>query len=133
MVGSILPPSAPAHLQLGQRGEDIATTYLLARGYDVRERNVRMGRDEIDLVAYDPLERMVVFAEVKTRSRHSEAYPIRTAVNGRKRRALRRAIDLWVTRENYDGPARIDVLSVCDGRVVEHVCDIGSDYLVDAR
>ncbi|HRH93150.1 MAG TPA: YraN family protein [Candidatus Peribacteria bacterium] len=133
MVGSILPPSAPAHLYLGQHGEDIATAYLLEHGYDVRERNVRLGRDEIDLVAYDPQEGMVVFAEVKTRSRHSEAYPIRTAVNGRKRRALRRAIDLWITRENYDGPARIDVLSVCNGRVVEHLRDIGSDYLVDAQ
>ncbi len=124
------PSSARAHLLLGRTGEDVAAAYLRARGYVIRERNVRLGRDEIDLVAYDAREKMLVFAEVKTRQRHSAAYPIRTAVTQRKRRAMRRAVAGWVIRHDYDGPARMDVLCVCGGRVTEHLMDIGSDFLV---
>ncbi len=122
----------PAHLRLGQRGEDSAAAYLQSNGYDVRERNVRLGRDELDLVAYDPREKMMVFVEVKTRSRHSPAYPIHTAMTAHKRRTLRRAIDLWITRHAYDGAGRIDLLCVCDDRVIEHLVDIGSEWIADA-
>ena len=40
-------------MQTGMLGENIAADYLRARGYDVRERNVRFRNLEIDIVAYD--------------------------------------------------------------------------------
>jgi putative endonuclease len=113
-------------------GEDVAASYLLGLGYSILVRNARFGRDEIDVVARDPHAGMLVFAEVKTRRRHSAAYPIRTAVTVRKRRAMRRAVDAWITAHEYDGPARMDVLCVCGGRIVEHLKDMGSEYLVEA-
>jgi putative endonuclease len=131
MSASFPAPSAPAHLLLGRSGEDIAAAYLSAHGYELRARNVRLDRDEIDLVAYDTREKMLVFVEVKTRRRYSAAYPIRTAVTLRKRRALRRAVAAWVAREEYAGPARIDLVCVCGGRVREHLMDLGSEFLVD--
>ncbi len=94
----------------------------------MRERNVRFGRYEIDIVAFDRVEKMMVFVEVKTRSNHSFAYPIRTAVDRRKRRAMRLAIARWTLQHDYDGPGRIDLLSVSNGRVIEHLKDLGSDF-----
>ena len=59
----------PTH-HLGQAGEGIAASYLTTQGYAVRERNVRFGRYEIDLIADDPTKKMLVFIEVKTRRSH---------------------------------------------------------------
>lgn len=131
MVVSSFASQPPAHLQLGQNGEDIAVAYLLRRGYRIEQRNVRLARCEIDIVAFDPANDMLVFAEVKTRARASASYPIRTAMDGRKRRAMHAAVDRWVAKHDYDGAGRIDLLCVCGGKVVEHIHDVGSDYLTD--
>ncbi len=122
------PPAKAAHLQLGSAGEDIAARYLTGIGCVIRERNVRFGRDEIDLIAYDSAEKMIVFVEVKTRTRTSDQYPIYTAVDKRKRLALRRAVNRWVIKHQYDGPGRIDVVCVCGDRIVQHLRDLGSDF-----
>ena len=119
----------PSHLELGIAGEQIAILYLQKNGYTVLDCNVRFGRDEIDIVAYDRAERMIVFVEVKTRSHNSYAYPIRKAVNYRKRRCLRRAISAWCIARTYDGPARLDVLCVYRGKVIEHLKEVGREFL----
>lgn len=114
--------------QTGSEGEEIAASYLTANRYDVRERNVRFQKLEIDIVAYDRIEKMMVFVEVKTRSHHSDRYPIHTAVDRRKWKAMKRAVARWVTRHQYEGSGRIDVLSISQGKVVEHLKDLGSDF-----
>lgn len=116
------------HLLTGIKGEERAAAYLQSLGYKVQERNVRFGRDEIDLIAYDPTEQMMVFVEVKTRARSSTAYPIETSVDARKRRCLRRAIAAWTIKHDYDGPGRIDVLCVSGDKVLKHVQDLGAEY-----
>lgn len=112
----------------GQRGEDLATEYLRSLGYRIDGRNVRYGRYEIDIVAYDVAEDMTVFVEVKTRTHHSDAYPIHAALDGRKRRAMRRAVKRYVNEHALDGAGRIDLVSIHDGRVLEHWKDLGSDF-----
>ncbi len=112
----------------GSLGEEIAAQYLVSNGYDVRERNVRFKKFEIDIVAYDTQEKMMVFVEVKTREHHSQRYPIHTAVDGRKRGAMRKAVARWVTKHDYQESGRTDVLCVSGGRVVEHIKDLGSDF-----
>lgn len=112
---------------LGKHGEDIATKYLQSLHYRIDGRNVRYGKYEIDIVAYDKIEKMIVFVEVKTRSSHSEAYPIHTAMHRRKRASLRRAIAHWVSEHEYDGPARIDLVSVMHGAIIEHIQGVGSE------
>lgn len=113
---------------IGREGEDAAVLYLQSKGYDVRERNVYFGRLEIDVVAYDRTEKMMVFVEVKARRRGSLGYPIRTAVDARKRKALRAAVHRWTVAHQYEGPGRIDVVCVADGRIVDHVVNLGSDF-----
>ncbi len=112
----------------GRLGEDLAAAYLRLRKFQIRERNVRFGRFEIDIVAYDPEEKMIVFVEVKARTNHDERYPIRTAVDHRKRRALQQAIFRWVNHHRYEGPARIDVVCIAEGRVIDHVVNFGANF-----
>ena len=75
-------------IDIGRRGEEIATAWLRERGYYIVERNWRVGRYEIDIIAqrYDTLH----FVEVKTRSLRSwqSAYD---SINDQKRRSMRRA------------------------------------------
>lgn len=117
-----------SHLALGQEGEDTAARYLQSLGYEIRECNVRFKKYELDIVAFDPAQKMMVFVEVKTRTVSSEAYPIRTAVTQKKRKALHKGVARWVTRHNYQGPGRIDIVCISGSSVVEHLTDIGSDF-----
>jgi putative endonuclease len=59
--------------RLGRWGEEAAAKYLQASGYAIVGRNVRLGHDEIDLIARK--EDLLVFVEVKTRTSSSFAYP----------------------------------------------------------
>ncbi|MDD5055507.1 MAG: YraN family protein [Candidatus Peribacteraceae bacterium] len=110
----------------GKRGEEIAMRFLVGLGYEIRGRNVRLMRDEIDIVAFDVSRQMMVFVEVKTRRRSSETYPIRTSVDRRKKSAMKRAVARWVIANEYDEAGRIDLLCVEGERVVEHIMDIGA-------
>ena len=112
----------------GRLGEALAADYLQSRQFRILERNVRFGRYEIDIVAYDPTEKMIVFVEVKARSTYDVRYPIRTAVDRRKRRAMQAAVFRWVLRHAYDGPARIDVICVAEGKVRDHIVNVGAEF-----
>lgn len=74
--------------EIGSRGEDAAMEWLRQRGYYIVERNWRVGRYEIDIIAehYDTLH----FVEVKTRKEGSwqSAYD---SIDEQKIRTLRRA------------------------------------------
>jgi putative endonuclease len=73
---------------IGSRGEDAAMEWLRSRGYYIVERNWRIGRYEIDIIAehYDTLH----FVEVKTRKAGGwqSAYD---SIDEQKIRTLRRA------------------------------------------
>ena len=53
------------HNELGRQGEEIAVKYLLEQGYKILERNWRNQHKEIDIIAMDGEELVIV--EVKTR------------------------------------------------------------------
>ena len=54
-------------LSAGVYGEKIAENYLKEQGYQIKERNYRVGKSEIDLIAFQ--DGFVAFVEVKTRTR----------------------------------------------------------------
>ncbi len=54
------------HNQLGKWGEDLACEYLMTKGYSILERNWRMRRLEVDIIATKG--KRIIFVEVKTRS-----------------------------------------------------------------
>ncbi len=117
---SAAPVSVPAHLMLGKAGEHVAAAYLLAPGYEVPATGVRLGPDEIDIIAFDPADNVLVFAEVKTRTGIREGFHPELTASWRKRVKLRRSARRWVAQHEYDGAYRIDLLCVVHGKVAEH-------------
>lgn len=61
------------HNQTGTWGENVATEYLVAKGYDIVERNWRLNRLEVDIIAKH--RQRVIFVEVKTRTSDDYADP----------------------------------------------------------
>ncbi len=107
----------PAHLVLGQRGEQFAVEYLkhrenyqiVARNFSIPlERNLRAApvNGEIDIIAYDG--ETLVFVEVKTRT-SEEVATAASALDrqkqrtiGRTARAYRRLLRLRDVRYRFD-------------------------------
>jgi len=109
------------HIHVGHRGESLAVAYLQEKNYKIYDRNVRLGRDEIDIIAYDPDMRMLVFVEVKTRKRFDPDFLPALSMTPRKKRALKRSAWKWMTRQSYEAPWRIDVVFVIGSKVWTHI------------
>ena len=83
--------STPAQLA-GDEAEALVAARLAAAGWTLLGRNVRLGRDELDIVAVDPgPPRWLVVVEVRRRGRRDFGFAEET-LDYRKRKALRRAV-----------------------------------------
>ena len=81
----------------GALGEQAAVDYLRQNGFMIVERNYRIGRSEVDIIAsrYDELH----FVEVKTRKFGTMTAP-EEAINEQKMRAMRRAASAYMAQSN---------------------------------
>jgi putative endonuclease len=103
----------------GDAAEAMVAGRLVASGWTILGRNVRLGRDELDLVAIDPgPPRNLVVLEVRRRGRRDFGLAEET-LDHRKRRALRRAIAALLERGTLpDGtrlpalPLRVDLVAL---------------------
>ncbi len=98
---------------VGLRGEEAAVRFLRLRGWRILERNWRMGRYELDIIARDGED--LVFVEVKTRKSTAIEDPC-AAMDKSKRRAFLRAVQLWRAKheslkEDAEG-CRCDLIAV---------------------
>lgn len=93
----------------GARGEELALRYLQKKGYRLLERNLRVGRDELDLVMRDGA--YIVFVEVKARTSTAFGLPCE-AVGARKQAHMARAAAAYLQALGEDLPARFDVVEV---------------------
>ena len=103
-------------VQRGCWGENVAEAHLRSIGWRIVGRNVRPCRRdrrcELDIVAYVPSERRVVFVEVKTHRRHSPYASRLWAIDRRKRANLLRAGASWLMERKWHGNFRFDVIEV---------------------
>ncbi len=118
-------PEKAAHLLFGAACEEIAAHYLSGLGCMIVDRNVRVGRCEIDVIARDGDE--LVFAEVRARRDNPIAAPEDT-VGPVKLERLTRAAELWTQNMNYSGFWRIDLIAITsfeNGEMnIEHIKSI---------
>lgn len=117
--------------ELGRRGEEWAAAWLTRRGMTILDANWRCRRGEVDLVARDGAE--VVVVEVKTRRGTSHGHALE-AVTPAKTARLRALAHAWrEAHPDESGRSRVDVVGITvateHGRVVldvQHVRGIGS-------
>ena len=114
------------HNELGKWGEQYAADYLQSIGYDIIERDWRIGHRDIDIIARSPDLRTIVFVEVKTRATDVITKP-EEAVDRRKIRNIGMAANTYVKMLNVLDELRFDVVSVIGGTKetaqVEHIVD----------
>lgn len=97
------------HNALGKAGEEAVTSYLQENGYTIRDRNWRKNHLELDIVAVENEELVVI--EVKTRSNNDYIEP-QEAVNWQKVRRIVIAADAYVKHFCIDAPIRFDIITV---------------------
>ena len=95
---------------MGAEFEDLASRFLERKGYRILDRNVRLVRKEVDIVAADG--DTIVFIEVK--GRRSSAFGTGSeAVGPRKQAGLVKFAATYLERRRlWSRPCRFDVIAV---------------------
>ena len=108
----------------GRGFEALAAQHLRRSGFTVVGRNVRHGREEIDLVVRRG--DLVAFVEVKGRASTSAGHPL-LAIDHRKRAAIARVARFWIHRHGRAGDRyrfdAIGILPAPTGWAIDHVAD----------
>jgi putative endonuclease len=94
---------------LGKWGEAFALQYLLKLGYQLKVRNYKFNRMEIDLVMCQ--DQLLIVVEVKTRHSAELGEPWR-AVNLAKQKQLIRVANYYTKAIEWPHEVRFDVVSI---------------------
>lgn len=111
------------HNELGKEGEEEAIRFLEQKGYQIRHRNWRTGRKELDIVAV--FQEELVIIEVKTRRNKQFGRPEESITEQKIRRIVASA-DAYVRKFNIDLPVRFDIISLTGEKSsleIEHIQD----------
>ena len=100
--------------ETGRIGEKSAVLYLEEHGYTVIGTNVRVGHDEIDIIAEN--DEYTVFAEVKTRRQYpdtvTEFGTPASAVDEKKQANIIRAVERYLEDNPTEKTPRIDIIEI---------------------
>jgi len=112
------------HNELGRLGEKLALDFLVAKGYQILEQNWVCGHKEIDIIAKDGDELVIV--EVKTRRVTYLVDPEET-VDVFKQRYLIWAAENYINKNNLDVDVRFDIICIVidknNKHRIEHIED----------
>lgn len=118
------------HNDLGRWGEEVATRFLVEKGYRIVERNWKDKHKDLDIIAVDA--EYLVIVEVKTRKNDS-LVPPELAVDYRKIKNITLATNKYVKMNRIDLPIRFDIIAIsgtCDENCsIEHIEDAFLPYM----
>jgi putative endonuclease len=119
------PPAASGNKGTGALGEEVAAHFITTHGYLIVERNFRCKGGEVDIIARDPVDKSLVFIEVKARRGLTYGVP-QLAVTPFKQRQISKAALTWLSKNRlHDTNARFDVIAILlakDGQhTIEHI------------
>ena len=97
------------HNKLGELGEQLAVDHLIAKGYQIIERNWRYQKAEIDIMAQK--NEVLAVVEVKTRSTDLFGDP-QDFVNKKKIGMMVNAVDHYVCQKDLDVQIRFDIIAI---------------------
>ena len=105
------------HNDLGKLGEQLAKDFLVTKGYQILEQNWVCGHKEIDIIAKDGDELVIV--EVRARRVQCLVDPEET-VDKYKQRFLIWAAEVYIERNNLDIDVRFDIVAIVIDKGNEH-------------
>jgi putative endonuclease len=98
---------------LWKYGEELAAKFLESQGLELVKRNYRCERAEIDLIFKNESKRLLVFAEVKTRSSKSYGEPEESVTFGKVEQLVKAVHGFIMEHEEYaDFEHRFDVIAI---------------------
>lgn len=98
------------NISLGKIGEQFAVGYLERRDYQIIERNVYVGRSEIDIVSKK--DGLYVFVEVKTRKTERYVDFVDILSDKRRERLFLIALEYLSKKQHHTEPFRIDLIGI---------------------
>ncbi len=90
-------------------GEQIATHYLIDKGYEIVERNWRCKIGEIDIVAKK--DGFLCFIEVKRKIK-SENFKAEGHFDYKKKKKLERLIEIYIKKNKAKLPPRLELIAI---------------------
>jgi len=94
----------------GDRGEELAVSFLVNKGFEIIEQNYRYGKGELDIIAR--YEGFLVFVEVKSRESLDYGFP-EEAITRKKITQIRRIAEGYLAEKNItDENIRFDVVAI---------------------
>ena len=106
---------------IGKQGENLASAYLINKGYSIVKQNYRSNRCEIDIIAQK--EGIVIAIEVKTRTLNQIIKPWQ-AVNKAKQKKIIKVMDSFINKNQLDLEVRFDIISIIKSgnrHQIEHI------------
>lgn len=97
------------HNEFGKEGEQIAVDFLIKNGYDIKYRNYRYLKSEIDIIAQK--ENILAIVEVRARS-NDLIINIADTITKKKINLLVMGADYYVTNQNLDVEVRFDIITI---------------------
>jgi putative endonuclease len=97
------------HLQTGKKGEDLASEFLIKKGYKILETNWRYRNLEADIIA--SCQNEIILVEVKTRKSTVFGEP-ETFVNRQKQRNLIKTAHEYIHSKGLNAEVRFDIISI---------------------
>lgn len=97
------------HNDLGNKGEHLASEFLIENGYKILHKNWRYKKSEIDIIAQK--DNLLIAIEVKTRSSAYFGNP-ETFVNAKKIKSYVLALDAYIQKNDIALEARFDIIAI---------------------
>ncbi|MGB0914504.1 MAG: YraN family protein [Crocinitomicaceae bacterium] len=97
------------HIELGRKGEEIASNYLRTKGWEILSSNYKWNRGEVDLVC--KVDSCLKIIEVKTRNSSYFGEP-HNAVNRKKQKQIIQVANHYIQENSIDLEVEFDVISI---------------------
>ncbi len=103
------------HNEFGKEGEKIAEDFLLKKGYQIRHKNYRYLKSEIDIIASK--EDVLAIIEVRARS-NDQIIAIADTITKKKIKLLVLGANQYVTENELNVDVRFDVITILKNKSI---------------
>ena len=106
-------------IKIGAEAENQAAEYLVSKGFEIKARNYRHKKSEIDLIIQK--DDWLIFVEVRKRTNLAFGYP-EESISANKRNKIMEGANHYLEETQWQGNVRYDIIAI-DGKEIVHFED----------